>query len=287
MKTGLKGLNVMITGAAGGIGQALAHAFAQEGCDLSLHLGREKSGRSTAWCDGLREAGTRVHAWEADVRDPAAMDAGFAAAESMLGRLDVCVVNAGIWPEESTPLHAQTVARIRDVVDTNLLGAMWTANAFARALAKAGPRPDGVGASLCFIGSTAGRFGEAGHAAYATTKAAMVGLLRSLKNEYVVVDPYARVNMVEPGWTVTPMARAALDVEGTIPRVVATMPLHQLARPEDIAGAVLMLSAPRLSRHISGEIITVAGGMEGRQLWSPEDVRAPEVRARLDPDPSD
>jgi 3-oxoacyl-[acyl-carrier protein] reductase len=144
---------------------------------------------------------------------------------------------------------------------------MWTARAFLTALRRVGPRPDGHGASLIFIGSTAGRFGEAGHAEYAATKAALRGLMLSLKNEIVHVDPWARVNLVDPGWTVTPMAQAELEKTGQIPQITRTMPLRRVASPEDVAGAVLFFASPALSRHVSGEAITVAGGMEGRVLW--------------------
>ncbi len=281
MKTGLRDLNVLITGASGGIGAALAEVFLGEGCHLSLHAGRSRAEELARRYEGKRAEGQVVGAWEADVRDVNAVSDGVAAARERLGRIDVCVVNAGIWPTESTPLHEQEAARIREVIEVNLMGAIWTSNAFMRALAASGPRADGRGASLCFVGSTAGRFGEAGHAEYAATKAAMVGLLRSLKNEIVHLDPYGRVNLVEPGWTVTPMAAAALEQPGLIRDVVATMPLRQLARAEDIARAVAVLSSPFMSRHVSGQHLTVAGGMEGRQLWRADDIDEPEVRSRL------
>ena len=120
------------------------------------------------------------------------------------------MINAGIWPAEDAPLHEVDPDRVREVLEVNLLGAIWTARAFVRALAQDGPRADGRGASVCLIGSTAGRFGEAGHLEYAVSKSGLYGLMRSLKNEIVALDPYARVNLVEPGWTVTPMAEASL-----------------------------------------------------------------------------
>ena len=80
------------------------------------------------------------------------------------------------------------------------------------------------------------------------------------------------------------MAEAALEVEGSIEKVCATMPLRQLARPDDVARAVVFLSSPVLARHLSGEILTVAGGMEGRQLWSADAIDPAVVRSRLQGD---
>jgi 3-oxoacyl-[acyl-carrier protein] reductase len=144
---------------------------------------------------------------------------------------------------------------------------MWTARAFVAALRRSGPRPDGHGAAVVFVGSTAGRFGEAGHAEYAAAKAALRGLTLSLKNEIVHADPWARVNLVDPGWTVTPMAAETLERTGQLDRVTRTMPLRRVATPADVAAAVLFFASPTMARHVSGEALTVAGGMEGRVLW--------------------
>ena len=78
------------------------------------------------------------------------------------------------------------------------------------------------------------------------------------------------------------MARPALSNPGTIAGVVRTMPLRQLARAKDIAATALWLASPRLARHVSGEVVTVAGGMEGRVRWEQGDVDEDAVRARLE-----
>ena len=107
-------------------------------------------------------------------------------------------------------------------------------------------------------------FGEAGHADYAAAKSAVVsGLLLSLKNEVVRVAPSARVNAVCPGWTVSPMTRSTLD-DDLVRRVTRTMPLRKVAQPEDVARQVVALASDEVSGHVTGQVITVAGGMEGR-----------------------
>lgn len=270
---------VLVTGASGGIGRALAETFAAEGARLVLHGHRHRV-ELEAWVaeQPWRERALCVGG---DVADAAAVEAAFATARERWGRVDVAVANAGVWPRDDLLLHEAPVERIRATLDTNLFGALWTARAFLAALAASGPRADGHGAALVLVGSTAGRFGERGHADYAVSKAGMYGLVRSLKNEVVRLDPYGRVNMVEPGWTVTHMARAELERPGAIAGVARTMPLRQLARAVDIARAVLFLASPALARHVSGEVLTVAGGMEGRVLWGAADVDEDAVRRRL------
>ena len=279
METGLKDKVVFVTGASGGIGRAVADAFAAEGAHLVLQ------GHSRfAELEGLARSGrfgARVTCVRADVSRPEEIDAAMEQAAARHGRVDVCIANAGIWPRPDVPLHELDPARVRATLDSNLLGAAWTARAFAAALARSGPRSDGHGASLVFTGSTAGRFGERGHLDYAMSKAGLYGLVRTLKNEIVDLDPYARVNLVEPGWTVTEMVRAELADDAVVERVTSTMALRQLARARDVARTIVFLASPLLARHISGESLTVAGGMEGRLRWRPGEVDAAAVRARL------
>jgi 3-oxoacyl-[acyl-carrier protein] reductase len=280
--TQLAGLTVLITGASGGIGEAIALAFAQEGANLVLHANHRRDKLEDLV--GLHGLGERCILGRADLRQPTALEPLFDCARERFGRVDVVIANAGIWPPEDKPLHELEPARIREVLEVNLLGTIYTCRSFAAQLAAHGPRADGHGASICLIGSTAGRFGEAKHLEYAVSKAGLYGLMRSLKNELVELDPWARINLVEPGWTVTPMAEPALAQPGVIEKVCATMPLRQLARPEDVARAVVFLSSPALARHLSGEVLTVAGGMEGRRLWTDEQIDPVVVRSRLDPD---
>jgi len=279
LETGLKDKVVLVTGASGGIGRAVAEAFAAEGAHLVLQ-GHGRFGELEQLAAAGR-FGARVTCVRADVARPEEVDAAFERALAAHGRVDVCVANAGVWPRPDVPLQRLDPARVRATLDANLFGAVWTARAFAAALERTGPRSDGHGASIVFTGSTAGRFGERGHLDYAVGKAGLYGLVRTLKNELVDLDPYARANLVEPGWTVTEMVRAELSDDAVLQRVASTMPLRQLARAKDIARTLVFLSSPLLARHISGETLTVAGGMEGRLRWKPGEVDAAAMRARL------
>jgi 3-oxoacyl-[acyl-carrier protein] reductase len=143
---------------------------------------------------------------------------------------------------------------------SNLTATFLTARAFLREVERNGH------GNLVLVGSRAGRFGEAGHADYAAAKSAIqVGLLLSLKNEIVRVAPGGRVNAVAPGWTISPMTRGALDPE-VVERISRTMALRKVAAADDIARAVLVLASDELAGHVTGELVTVAGGMEGRTL---------------------
>jgi len=279
MNTDLSGLTAIVTGASGGIGRAVAALLADEGCQLILHAHRGGGALRTWLAD--QPWRDRACVVEADIADPDAVARAFAEGEARFGRIDLCVANAGVWPPEVLPLHRLPIDRIREVIAVDLLGATWTARAWMDGLDRHPPRADGRGASLVFIGSTAGRFGEAGHADYAMAKAGLLGLVLSLKNEVVRLDRYARVNLVAPGWTVTEMAREALEAPGAVGAVLRTMPLRQLARPVDVARQVAVLLSPALSRHVSGEVVTVAGGMEGR-VQGDGDADLALVLARLD-----
>ena len=123
------------------------------------------------------------------------------------------------------------------------------------------------------IGSTAGLIGEAGHADYAASKAGVIyGLTRSLKNEICRLAPRGRVNVVCPGWTFTPMTKRLAADPAKVQRVLQTIPLRKVGRAHDVAMAVVYLASSHLSGHVSGQVLTVSGGMEGRVLYNPDEV---------------
>jgi 3-oxoacyl-[acyl-carrier protein] reductase len=251
METGLQGKRVLVTGASGGIGSACARAFAAEGAEVVLHYhrGRERAEALAGELGGAPILG-------ADLRGEDEVDRLFAEA----GPLDVCVAVAGVWPREDVPLWELPLERWRETLDANLTATFLTARGFIRGVARHGH------GSLVLVGSTAGIFGEAGHADYAAAKSAVVqGLLLSLKNEIVRVAPRGRVNAVCPGWTYSPMTRGEVDDE-VLDRVTATMPLRKIAEPEDVARQVVVLASDELSGHVTGQVVMVAGGMEGRLL---------------------
>jgi 3-oxoacyl-[acyl-carrier protein] reductase len=192
----------------------------------------------------------------------------YRAALEELGRVDALVVNAGIWIADEVPLHEMTLEQWRRTMEADLTGAFLSCRGFLRHLAKA-PRDD---ASVVLVASTAALFGEENHADYSAAKAAMAyGMTRSLKNEIVRLAPRGRVNCVCPGWVDTPMAAASMEDPTAVERVTATMSLRKIARPEDVARAIVFLTSPLLAGHLSGTIMPIAGGMEGRWLHQTKD----------------
>ena len=255
METGLAGKGVVVTGASGGIGAACARAFAAEGARVAVHYHRGRD-RADALAQELGGASTL----SADLTAEEDVDRLFASARELLGRLDVCAAVAGAWPSEDVPVWNLPLERWRATLDANLTTTFLTARAFLREVERNG------GGSLVLVGSTAGIFGEAGHADYAAAKSAILaGLLLSLKNEVTRIAPRARVNAVAPGWTASPMTRGHVDEEH-VRRISRTMALRKVARPEDVARQVVVLASDLLSGHVTGQVVTIAGGMEGRVI---------------------
>jgi 3-oxoacyl-[acyl-carrier protein] reductase len=253
--TGLAGKGVVVTGASGGIGSACARTFAAEGARLVVHYHRGRD-RAEALAAELPDA----IALGADLTEEAQVDDLFARAREALGSVDVCAAVAGVWPSADEPVWQLSLERWEQTLRSNLTATFLTARAFLREVERNGH------GNLVLVGSTAGRFGEAGHADYAAAKSAIQGgLLLSLKNEIVRIAAGGRVNAVAPGWTYSPMTRGALDPD-VVDRISRTMALRKVATADDIARAVLVLASDELSGHISGELVTVAGGMEGRTI---------------------
>jgi 3-oxoacyl-[acyl-carrier protein] reductase len=270
MEADLKDKVVLITGASGGIGSAMARKFAREGANLVLHY---RSGRAKAvgLQRELRNSDSLVVG--GDLRREAGVRHLFAAATDRFGRVDTLVANAGSWEARDVPLHRMTLRQWRQTLDGVLTTTFLCLREFMKLTAKQ-RRGNAV-----LIASTAAVFGEAGHADYSAGKAAIAyGLTRTLKNELGRIAPHTRdycggrINCICPGWTIVPrLAKKLADVQ-MIRKATSTMAMPQLARPEDIANAAVFLSSDTLARHITGQIVTIAGGMEGRRLWEPEEI---------------
>ncbi|KAJ6486881.1 NAD(P)-binding protein [Mycena sanguinolenta] len=259
----LQNVHVLVTGASGGIGLETARLFLAQGAKLTAHYNTTASTLDPL----IAEFGpTRIVAGQANLTVEQDVARLFAESAAALGPVQVVIINHGIWPTEDVPVAQMTLARWQATLDTNLTGAFLVAREYLRQLEKA-PAVLKEKASICFVGSTSGKYGEAGHADYAASKSALAyGFTLSLKNEIVKIAPKGRVNCVSPGWVRTAMAEEALKDPLIVYRALATTPLKKVAIPSDVATQIVVLSSSKLSGHVTGHTLMVEGGMEGRLL---------------------
>ncbi|KAJ7637106.1 NAD-P-binding protein [Roridomyces roridus] len=259
----LQDVHVLITGASGGIGLEAARVFLQQGAKVTAHYNTTASTIAPL----VEEFGSeRVFPAQGNLSNETDTARVFTEAQRALGPVQVVIINHGVWPTADEPVANMSLQRWQSTIDTNLTASFLVAREYLRQLELASEALKEK-ASILFIGSTSGKYGEAGHADYASTKSAlMYGLTLSLKNEIVKIAAQGRVNCVAPGWVKTPMAEEALKDPVIVYRALASTPLKKVASPWDVATQIAVLSSAKLSGHVTGQCLMVEGGMEGRLL---------------------
>ena len=246
----LKGKVATITGASSGIGRAAAILFAAEGARLVL-AARGKPALDKL-VDELTSRGTEAVCVAGDVREEAFAQELVATAQRNWGRLDVAFNNAATLTGGG-PTTQVSLDDWRAALDTNLTGAFLAAKHQIPALLESGH------GSLVFTSSFVGyTVGFPGAAAYAATKAALVGLTQALAAEF---GPRGlRVNALLPGGTDTPMAREMNGTPEAMAHVATLHALKRIAQPEEIAQAALFLASDAAS-FMTGAAMLVDGGV--------------------------
>jgi 2-deoxy-D-gluconate 3-dehydrogenase len=243
----LSGKVAFVTGGAGGLGQAIASAFAEQGAAVALADLPSRASELDVLASRLPRA-VGVHL---DVRQPATIGAAVQATVDRLGSVDVVVCNAGLNVRK--PSLEVTEADWDTVLDVNLRGVFFSAQAGAAQMVR-----QGRGGKIVCIASIMGLVGAAtSSAAYCASKAGVVNLTRALAIEWATHQ--IQVNSVAPTYVRTPLTEGIFQNEEFLQFVLDRTPNHQLATPRSIADAVVFLASPRADL-ITGTTLPVDGG---------------------------
>ena len=247
MDLGLKDKVVLVTGGSRGIGQACALAFAREGAMVVInYAGNEEAAQKTL--AEIEKLGAKGKALKFDVSSAQACQEAIDGIVKDLGKLDVLVNNAGIAIDG-------LVMRVSEEdfdrqLDVNLKGAFLLTKSVTRPMMKARK------GAIINLTSIVGESGNAGQAAYASSKAALIGLTKSVAKE--LASRSIRVNAVSPGFIETDMT-SGIPAEART-KMLESIPLARLGKSDEIADAVLWLASDR-SSYVTGQVIRVNGGM--------------------------
>jgi len=247
--TNLDGRTCVVTGASRGIGRAIAETLAAHGANVVINY-RSSAAKAEAVAADIETAEGAAITAEADVGDPAAVDAMATQAREAFGAVDVLVNNAGITIDKRfDQLSTEDWQR---VIDVNLGGAFHTTKAFYEDIKAADH------GRVINISSVVGQRGSYGQVNYAASKSGLFGFTRSLALE---LAPYgSTANCVAPGYTHTDMVDGVReDIQD---RIREQIPLNRFATVEEIAGIVRFLAQDEAA-YITGEVINVNGGLYG------------------------
>jgi NAD(P)-dependent dehydrogenase (short-subunit alcohol dehydrogenase family) len=236
----------IVTGASSGLGVAFAQGLAEAGADVVL--GARRADRLEQTAQLVRDAGRRVLTVQTDVADPDQCQALVDAAMAEFGRVDVLVNNAGVGT--AVPATRETPDQFRSVIDVNLNGCYWMAQACGRVM-----QP---GSSIINVSSVLGiTTGGLPQAAYSASKAGLNGLTRDLAQQWSDRKGI-RVNSIAPGFFTSEMTDTYPD--GYLDQAMQRVPARRKGDPEELAATVVFLASPAAG-YITGQTLPVDGGM--------------------------
>ena len=242
----LEGKVVIVTGASSGLGVSFAQAFAEAGADLVL--GARRVEKMTATAALVEEAGRRVYTRKTDVADPEQCQDLVDAAVAEFGRVDVLINNAGVGT--AVPATRETAEEFRSVIDVNLNGSYWMAQACGRVMTP--------GSSIINIASVLG-LTTAGlpQAAYSASKAGVIGMTRDLAQQWSGRKGI-RVNALAPGFFASEMSDELKPgyLDSLMPRVV----MGRLGDAAELAATAVWLASPA-GGYVTGQTVVVDGGL--------------------------
>ena len=243
----MNGKIALVTGGSRGIGRAIALQLAKDGCDVAvLYAGRREAADQTVSL--LEAAGARALAIQCDVSDGEAAAAAVGEVEKTLGPIAILVNNAGIIRDGLT--MRMSSEDFRAVIDVNLTGAFHMIRACLPGFVR---RRAG---RIVNITSVSGMMGNPGQANYASSKAGLIGLTKTVARE--VASRGVTVNAVAPGFIETDMT--AGRNEAALQKGLSAVPMGRIGKPEDVANAVSFLASDAAG-YVTGCVLKVDGGM--------------------------
>ena len=249
----LSGKVALVTGASQGIGAQTARRFAQAGARVAVHYrGREQAADAVA--DAINAAGGEAVTLQAELADASGAGRLVEQAIAAFGRLDICVNNAGSFPNR--PLLDISETEWREMYRSNVDSCFFCLQAAARHMQTRG------GGAIVNVASIAALAPGPDHSHYNSAKAAVVMLTRSAAQELGRYN--IRVNAVSPGLVARP--GIAQEWPEGVARWQAAAPLERLGEPDDVAGACLFLVSPA-ARWITGHNLVVDGGVMSSQIY--------------------
>jgi 2-hydroxycyclohexanecarboxyl-CoA dehydrogenase len=248
--TELSGKIAVVTGAARGIGAAIADELASQGAAVAIwDLDGRGAAETAAALSG--QHGTKAIGVGVDITDRGSVDAGLAAVEQQLGPIDVLVNNAGI--DVIKPFLDSEEGEWDRIISVNLRGTILCCHRVATGMAERG------GGAIVNIGSDAGRVGSSGEAVYSATKGGVIAFTKTLARE--LAGKGVRVNCVCPGPTDTALLAQVAEVSQKLfDSLARAIPLRRIAQPGDIAPAVAFLASDAAG-YITGQTLSVSGGL--------------------------
>jgi 2-hydroxycyclohexanecarboxyl-CoA dehydrogenase len=242
----LNGKTAVVTGAASGIGRATAEAFAAAGAHVVLGDVNTEAGEAAA--AAIRARGQGADFLRLDVTEPASIEAFKREALARCKQVDI-VANVAGWGR-TEPFVKNTPDFWKKLVDLNLMGPIQVCRAFIE------PMIERQSGKIVCVASDAGRVGSLGETVYSGAKGGVIAFTKGLARE--LARYHITVNCVCPGPTDTPLMAAVPDkIKEAFERVT---PMRRLARPQEIADAILFFSSSR-SDFVTGQVLSVSGGL--------------------------